>query len=387
MNDKLFNFATSGQIIFGNGKLQSLKDLIVPLGKKALIVKGKKYPDPSAIFKILENAKVETSTLIVDREPDLEMIEQGIIIGREIHCDFVIGFGGGAVIDAGKAIAAMLNNEGDLMDYLEVVGMGLPLRNPSLPYITIPTTAGTGSEVTKNAVISIPDRRVKVSLRNAFLLPRVAIVDPELTLSVPKNVTASTGMDAFTQVLEPYVTKITHPLVDMFCREAIPIAAKNLHLAYSVSDNLTARENMAYVSLLGGLSLANAKLGAVHGFAGPIGGMFHAPHGMICAALLPAAMQVNAELVAGSGENDEKTIRFREIARWVTGSDAAEIEDGVQWISELARSMHIPGLSDFGISESDFPEVIEKAEHSSSMKGNPVNLSKADMERILAMSM
>ena len=387
MTNRLIDFATAGQIIFGNGQLQALNDVISSHGKRALIVKGKEKPDPDHFFSLLQKMDVSPSIFTVDREPDQQMITKGISIGRKNRCDFVIGFGGGAVIDTGKAISAMLNNEGDLMDYLEIVGKGLPLSSPSLPYIAIPTTAGTGSEVTKNAVISIPDRRVKVSLRNAYLLPRIAIVDPELTLSVPKNVTASTGMDAFTQVIEPYVTNSPNPLVDLFCREAIPLAARNLFLAYSEGHNISARESMAYVSLLGGLSLANAKLGTVHGFAGPIGGMFHAPHGMICAAILPAAMQVNAEILARTDDNLDKAFRFREIARWVTGSNVAEIADGVKWIAELAKSMQIPGLSYFGISESDFPSIIEKAEHSSSMKGNPVRLSKTDMERILTMSM
>lgn len=387
MNEKQFDFATSHQIIFGNGRLQVLIDVIKPLGQRVLIVKGNKHPDPQPLYLVLKTAGVDTEIFTVNREPDIELIERGVILGREFNCDFVIGFGGGAVIDSGKAIAAMLNNEGNLMDYLEVVGKGMPLTNPSLPFIAIPTTAGTGSEVTKNAVISVPDTKVKVSLRNAYLLPRVAIVDPELTLSVPKEVTASTGMDAFTQVIEPYVTKNPNPMVDLFCREAIPLAAANLFLAYSEGKNITARENIAYVSLLGGLSLANAKLGVVHGFAGPIGGMFHAPHGMICAAILPAAMRVNAEILADSGKNDEKSARFKEIAQWVTGSEKAEIKDGVKWISDLAKSMQIPGLAEFGISKDDFPEIIEKAENSSSMKGNPIDLTKADMERILSMSM
>jgi alcohol dehydrogenase class IV len=387
MIDKNFDFSTSNQIIFGNGKLQVLSEIIKALGQRALIIKGNKNSDPGVLFNILNSAGVDTKIFSVNQEPDVQMIECAIMVGRKFHCDLVIGFGGGAVIDTGKAVAAMLNNEGNLMDYLEVVGKGKPLKNPSLPYIAIPTTAGTGSEVTKNAVIAVPEKKVKVSLRNAYLLPRVAIVDPELTLTVPKNVTASTGMDAFTQVIEPYVTKNPNPLVDMFCREAIPIAAEYLYLAYSEGINTSARESMAYVSLLGGLSLANAKLGAVHGFAGPIGGMFHAPHGMICAALLPATMQVNAEILAGLDKNDGKSIRFKEIAQWVCGNKNAKIEDGVKWISELAKSMHIPGLSDFGISSADFPSIIEKAEHSSSMKGNPIELSKVDMERILALSM
>jgi len=383
----MFDFATSDRIIFGSGAIHSLGKFVNQLGSHALVVKGKKYPDAEVLFKILRKEAIKNTTFIVPKEPDNVIIEAAIKTGRNHNCDFVIGFGGGAVIDAGKAVAAMLNNAGDLMDYLEVVGKGYPLKSPSLPYIAIPTTAGTGSEVTRNAVILIPEHDVKVSMRNKYLLPRVAIVDPVLTETVPPSITASTGMDAFTQVIEPYVTKVTNPLVDMFCREAIPIAAKNLLKSYSNGSNKPARTNMAYVSLLGGLSLANAKLGAVHGFAGPIGGMFKAPHGMVCAALLPAVMKINAEILAASNSNQEKINRFVQIAGWVTGMKNATITEGVAWIEELALALNIPGLSEYGISNTDFPGIIEKSKRSSSMKGNPVTLSDEQMTRILSMAL
>lgn len=385
--NKKFEFSTAGRIIFGAGQIKTVAEIAPGLGNHALIVKGEQHPDPAELYTILEKINVSKTIFIVPHEPDLDLLLQAVNLGRKHRCDFVIGFGGGAPIDTGKAVAALLNNDGDVLDYLEVVGKGLPLQKSALPYVAIPTTAGTGSEVTRNAVIAIPEKRVKVSMRSAFLLPRVAIVDPELTYSVPPAITASTGMDAFTQVIEPYVTKVTNPMVDMLCRYAIPLAAKSLFRAYSEGSDAAARENIAYVSLLGGLSLANAKLGAVHGFAGPIGGMFNAPHGAICAALLPATLSVNAELLSLSDQNEEKTLRFQEIARWVTGKENAAIQDGVRWITNLAASMHIPGLAAFGISEKDFPEIIEKSQQSSSMKGNPITLTPAQMERILSMSM
>ena len=387
MTIKDFDFATSGRILFGRGKLDFLSEVIKYYGKKALVIKGKKFPNADKLLEILHRAGKNIQIFVVQHEPDIDLIEQSIREARKSQCDFVVGFGGGAVVDAGKAVSALLNNPGNLMDYLEVVGKGERLRNPSLPYIAIPTTAGTGSEVTRNAVIRVPKSRVKVSLRHPYLLPSIAIVDPELTLSVPPSVTASTGMDAFTQVIEPYVTKATNPVVDMFCREGIPLGAKNLLSAYENGADLEARENMAYVSLLGGLSLANAKLGAVHGFAGPIGGMFNAPHGTICAALLPAVMQVNAELISKIDAEEKKVNRFKEIAEWITGDKAATIQDGVEWISSLAASLDIPGLSELGISSSDFDSIIDKSKRSSSMKGNPVTLSDDQMERILEMSM
>jgi len=387
MTELRFDFATAQRIIFGSGTLQSLEKILPDYGQRYLVVTGEKYPDPGGLFSLLNCAGVSMVQFIVPHEPDIDLVEKCIAYGRLNKCEAVIGFGGGAVIDTGKAVAALLNNEGNLLDYLEVVGRGLPLQKPSLPYIAVPTTAGTGSEVTRNAVISIPNNRVKVSLRHAFLLPALALIDPQQTMSVPAYITASTGMDAFTQVVEPYVTKITNPVVDMFCRQAIPLAARNLPTAYSNGDDVEARENMSYVSLLGGLSLANAKLGAVHGFAGPIGGMFDAPHGLVCAALLPAVMRVNANILEQSGENRQKVTRFKEIARLVTGNEGAAILDGVNWITNLAHSMEVPGLAQFGITEDDFPGIIEKARRSSSMKGNPVDLSDFDMKPILSMSL
>ncbi len=387
MKNISFDFSTSGRIIFGRDSLAKLSGLLESLGKNALIVKGKEYPDPKALYKLLAGADKTRTIFIVAEEPNAETIQEAVRVGRKNKCDFVIGFGGGAPVDAGKAVSALLNNSGELMDYLEVVGKGQPLEQRGVPYIAIPTTAGTGSEVTRNAVIAIPEKKIKVSMRDAYLLPTVSIVDPELTCSVPPAVTASTGMDAFTQVIEPYVTKISNPMVDMFCREAIPMAAKNLLEVYKNGADLVAREKMSFVSLLGGLSLANAKLGAVHGFAGPIGGMFKAPHGMICAALLPAVLKVNADLISRSAADHQKLSRFREIARWMTGSEKASIQDGIAWIANLADAMHIPGLADFGISKENFPSIIAKAKQSSSMKGNPVTLSEDQMGIILEMSL
>jgi alcohol dehydrogenase class IV len=267
-----------------------------------------------------------------------------------------------------------------------VVGKGKPLKKPSKPYIAIPTTAGTGSEVTRNAVISVPEKKVKVSMRNAYLLPEVAIIDPELTYGVPKTITAATGMDAFTQVIEPYVSRYSNILVDMFCKDAIPKGASYLLRAWENGNDHEARENISWVSLMGGLALANAKLGAVHGFAGPIGGMFHAPHGAVCAALLPSVMLVNAEALSNRGNDYEKISRFENIARWVTGVENATIEEGVEWIASLCKNMKIPRLSELGIKKAHFPTIIEKSKNSSSMKGNPIQLTEQEMVKILELA-
>ncbi len=380
------DFTTANRIIFGNGRISSLGEIIGHYGKRVLIVKGEKYPDPITIFKICENANVRWDCFNVVNEPDIETINRSVELGREKKSDFVIGFGGGSVIDTGKATSALLNNQGSLLDYLEVVGKGKPLKKPSKPYIAIPTTAGTGSEVTRNAVISVPEKKVKVSMRNAYLLPEVAIIDPELTYGVPKTITAVTGMDAFTQVIEPYVSRYSNILVDMFCKDAIPKGASYLLRAWEKGNHHEARENISWVSLMGGLALANAKLGAVHGFAGPIGGMFHAPHGAVCAALLPSVMLVNAEALSNRGNDYEKVSRFENIARWVTGVENATIKEGVEWIASLCKNMEIPRLSELGIKKDHFPTIIEKSKNSSSMKGNPIQLTEQEMVKVLELA-
>ena len=381
------DFSTSNRIIFGAGEISGLNEIIGgQYGKRVLIIKGKEYPDPGLLFSICEDAKVKWDYFNVEHEPDIKTINQAVKLGREKECEFVIGFGGGSVIDTGKATAALLNNQGSLLDYLEVVGKGKPLKNPSKPYIAIPTTAGTGSEVTRNAVISVPDKKAKVSMRNAYLLPEVAIVDPELTYGVPRTITAVTGMDAFTQVIEPYVSRYSNSIVDIFCKDAIPKAASYMMRAWKDGNDYEARENISWVSLMGGLALANAKLGAVHGLAGPIGGMFRAPHGGICAALLPSVMLVNVETLSTRGSDLEKLSRFEDIARWVTGKENATINEGVEWLSSLCENMEIPRLSELGIKKEHFPEIIKKSRKSSSMKGNPIQLTEQETEKILKLS-
>jgi alcohol dehydrogenase class IV len=296
----------------------------------------------------------------------------------------VIGLGGGSVLDAGKAIAALLTNSGDLFDYLEVIGRGQPLKEPSAPYIAIPTTAGTGAEVTRNAVLASPEHKVKVSLRSPTMLPRLAVVDPELTYSMPPAVTASTGLDALTQVMEPYVSHLANPLTDAVCRQGIQRAGRSLRRAFDNGQDTEARKDMALASLFGGLALANAKLGAVHGFAGPIGGMFQAPHGAICARLLPFVMETNVNALASREPDSSALARYDDVARLLTGDDTARSADGVAWVQELSQALAVPPLSDFGMTQEDIPAVVAKAKNASSMKGNPIVLSEEELSAILA---
>jgi alcohol dehydrogenase class IV len=380
------DFSTSSRIVFGVGEFRKIPEYIKNFGSRVFIIRGNDQFYGKDFFQLVESLNLEITFFIVNREPDINLIVSAVKLARENNCEFVIGFGGGSVLDTGKAVAALLNNEGDLMDYLEVVGKGLPLKNPSKPYIAIPSTAGTGSEVTRNAVIDVPEKNVKVSMRNAFMLPAISLVDPELTLDLPPQITATTGMDAFVQVIEPYVCNSPNPMVDMFCRDAIPRVPKNLSIAYRDGSNLEARENMSWVSLLGGLSLANAKLGAVHGFSGPIGGMFHVPHGAICACLLPAVMRINVEALIKNDAGISVLKRYQEISTWITGDVNAHIEDGVLYIEELCKNLKIPRLNEMGIIEADFSRIVEKSKNSSSMKGNPVQLSEDELTLILEKS-
>jgi alcohol dehydrogenase class IV len=379
-----FEFATATRIIFGAGTLREVGPIAAEMGSRALVVTGRTVTRAKPLLDLLAAQGIETVTFSVAGEPTTKVVRLGTQRAREADCDLVIGFGGGSVLDTGKAIAALLTNGGAPLDYLEVVGRGQPLTRPSAPCIAIPTTAGTGAEVTRNAVLLSPEHRVKVSLRSPLILPRLALVDPELTYSMPPEVTASTGLDALTQVMEPYVSNRANPLTDALCREGMQRGARSLRRAYEHSDDATAREDMALTSLFGGLALANAKLGAVHGFAGPIGGMFPGPHGAVCACLLPHVIAINVRVLQERSLESEALRHYDEIARILTGNERASANDGVAWVGELCRALRIPSLAAYGMTEDDFPLLIEKASVASSMKGNPVQLTPNEMQEILA---
>ena len=382
-----FEFATATRIIFGAGTLGEIGPLAAEMGERALVVTGHAAARGAPLLDGLAAQGIDYVTFSVTGEPTTEVARLGTQRAREENCDLVIGFGGGSVLDTGKAIAALLTNGGDPLDYLEVIGRGLPLTQPSAPCIAIPTTAGTGAEVTRNAVLASPEHRVKVSLRSPLMLPRLALVDPELTHSMPPEVTASTGLDALTQVMEPYVSKRSNPLTDALCREGMRCAARSLRRAYEQGDDAAAREDMMLASLFGGLALANAKLGAVHGFAGPVGGMFPAPHGAVCASLLPHAMAVNVQALQERLAGSEALRRYDEIACILTGSDKATAGDGVAWVQELCQALRVPSLASYGVTPEDFPVLIEKGSVSSSMQGNPIKLTSDEMREILARSL
>ena len=381
-----FEFATAARIVFGAGSLREVAPAAHEAGRRALLVTGNSPDRAARLIESLNHAAVSSSPFPVEREPSVDLIRQGVAFAREEGCDVVIGFGGGSAVDAGKAIAALLANPGDVLDYLEVIGHGKPLTEPSLAFLAVPTTAGTGAEVTRNAVLASPERRVKASLRSPHMLPRLAVVDPELTLGLPAPLTASTGLDALTQLIEPYVSSRANPMTDLYCLEGIQTAAWALPRAWERGDDLEARQGMCWASLLGGLALANAGLGAVHGFAAPVGGMFPAPHGAVCAAILPHAMEVNLRALRSREPASAALARYEKVARALTGQPHATAEDGVRWIAALCRRLEIPPLRSYGVTAEDVPALVEKAATASSMKANPIRLTAEDLTEIATRS-
>ncbi len=353
------------------------------MGHRALLVSTRPGEVTAPLVEQLRGSSITSVCFHIDGEPTLALVEAGVECARAEGCDIVIGFGGGSSIDAGKAIAALLTNHGDLFDYLEVIGQGKPLLRRSAPFVAIPTTAGTGSEVTRNAVLASPEHRFKVSLRSPLMLPRLALVDPELTCDLPPGITASTGLDALTQLIEPYVSCRANPMTDAVCLAGMSHAARSLRRACLDGGDLEARTGMSLASLMGGLALANAGLGVVHGFAAPLGGMFPAPHGAACAAILPHGMKANIRALRERDPEGEAIRRYETAAQVITGRADARAEDGIAWVSELCRSIAIPPLRSYGVSESDVPTVVEKASKASSMKGNPIALSPAELAEVL----
>ena len=377
-----FELATPARILFGEGRLAEAGTLAAGLGTRALVVEGGSgRAEP--LHDLLRTSGVDTARLAVAGEPTIELVERGVEHARSEGCDVVLALGGGSVIDAAKAIAALITNRDPIRDYLEVVGKGRPITERPAPLIAIPTTAGTGAEVTRNAVLMVEDERVKVSLRSPLMLPAVALIDPVLTYTVPPAITASTGLDALTQCIEPFVTPKANPLTDAVAREGMRRAAGALRRAFLDGHDVEARRDMAVASLCGGLALANAKLGAVHGFAAPLGGMFPIPHGTACARLLPDVVDINVRALRSRAPDSPALARYDEVARTLTGRADARAEDGVVWLRALVEELEIPRFAEYGVKEGDIGRVVEKARKASSMQGNPIELTEEELEEVL----
>jgi alcohol dehydrogenase class IV len=378
-----FEFATAGRILVGAGRAAELPSVVAGLGTRVLVCTG---ADPARHDGLVAGLGAVAATFPVAGEPTIGLARAGAAAAREHGADVVVAIGGGSVIDTGKAVAMLLGNGGDPLDYLEVIGSGRKITQPAVPCVAVPTTAGTGAEVTANAVLAAPEHGIKASLRSPLMIPRVALVDPRLTVSCPAPVTASSGLDALTQCLEPFVSARANPLTDGLAREGLRRAASGLRAAYADGADLAARTDMAICSLLGGLALANAKLGAVHGLAGVIGGTADVPHGIACAAVLPAVIEANVRALRSRPDGGPVLDRYVEAARLLTGTPSASVEDGLAWIRETLTLLASPGLGAFGIRPDQADDIAAGAARSSSMQGNPVALSHGDLRAILLQS-
>jgi alcohol dehydrogenase class IV len=376
----MFSFISPQSIHFGRGQGQQTAALAKSFGEAALLVHGASARRAEWLIKSCQNAGLTTKTISCQSEPSLPDIELALAQLEGFHPNVVIALGGGSVIDFAKALAALMRCSGRPLDYLEIVGGGKPIDHPPIPMIALPTTAGTGSEVTKNAVITVPEHSIKVSLRDPRMVPDIAIIDAALMQGAPQRVALTAGLDAVVQVIEPYLSVKANPMTDAICHAAIPIGLKVLRDLVE-NDAPEAWDSMAWVSTCGGLALANSGLGAVHGFAGVIGGKSNAPHGEICGALLPAVLESHLRKAEGQTETHKRL-------QWIldlmdTHFAQSEGGMGISGLRRWSTKMGLRGLEDMGLSVSDFSEVVTAASKASSMKGNPFSLSVAELLQIL----
>ena len=374
-----FEFATAGRVVAGRGRAAELPGVLAGLGSRVLVCTG---ANPARHASLLAGLGMPAAVFGVAGEPTAELARSGVAAAREHGTNVVAAIGGGSVIDLGKAVAMLLANGGDPLDYLEVVGAGQPITRPSAPCVAVPTTAGTGAEVTANAVLAVPEHRLKASLRSPLMIPRVALVDPQLAVSCPPPVTAASGLDALTQCLEPFVSVRATPLTDGLAREGLRRAAAGLRAAHADGGDLKARMDMAMCALLGGMALANAKLGAVHGLAGVIGGTADVSHGMACAALLAPVVRANVRALRSAVPGSPALDRYAEAARLLTGQPGASVEDGLAWIGETLTRLGVPGLAAFGLGAEQADAIAAAALASSGMRGNPVQLSQDQLAAV-----
>ncbi len=375
-----FEFATATRILFGPGSLKRVPEIAKEFGTHALVVSGRNINRSEALIAGLQNAGIECKTYSIPGEPTLDTVRSGVREAR--NCDLVIGIGGGSAMDSAKAIAALAPNSGEPLDYLEVIGKGRPLENAPLPVIAIPTTAGTGAEVTRNAVLGSLEHRVKASLRSPLMLPKVAVVDPDLTLDLPPAITAGTGLDTLTQLIEPYVSSRANSFTDMFCRKGWKLVRESLSNVFRNGQDRAGRERMCFASLLSGLALANAGLGVVHGFAAPLGGILGAPHGQLCAAVLPHGIAINIRALRERFPQHVALARYREIACILTGNSEAKAEDAAAWTQALCRELEIPSLAAYGLKPEQIPNLVEQAYRANSTKANPISLTPGELTEI-----
>ncbi len=381
-----FELVTSPRIVFGAGALARLGALVRDLGERVLLVLGAESAERSGLRARLEELCPVAARARVRGEPTIADVDAAVEAARGDGCDVVVAVGGGSVLDCGKAAAGLLANGGSLALYLEGVGSGRELVRAAAPLVAVPTTAGTGSEVTKNAVVSGPG--YKKSVRSPHLVPRVALVDPELTRGLPREVAAACGMDALTQLIEPYLSRSANPLTDGLALQGIAAAGRSLVRAVHEPDD-AAREELALASLLGGICLANAGLGAVHGLAASLGALFPIPHGVACAAVLPQTVRANLRAAQGA-DGERLRARFAQVGEALSGrrfvDRVSAVDAGLSTLQTLQRELAIPTLARFGIGEQDLPRIV-LGSRGSSMRYNPVELSDEELTAILRASL
>ena len=375
-----FELALPRRVVVGPGRAAELADLVPTLGRRVLLCTG---GDPDRHRDLLGGAD-PAAVVRVTREPTVDDAEQAVARARAAGADAVVAIGGGSVLDLGKTLAVLLGNGTEPLDHLEIVGRGVPITRPAVPFVAVPTTAGTGAEATANAVLRSPAHGRKASLRSPHMLAAVALVDPLLTLGCPPAVTASSGLDALTQCLEPYVCTRANPATDALAADGLRRAARSLRRAYTDGDDRDARADMAVCSLFGGVALANAGLGAVHGLAGVVGGAVEAPHGAVCAALLAPVVAANVAALRAREPDSPALRRYAEVAALLTGRADATVEDGVEWLRATVAALDVPPLGAVGLDPARHAEVAEKAAAASSMRANPVALSADELVAVLA---
>ena len=382
-----FDLAVPADVRFGAGRVSEVPEALSGLGaSRVLVVTGRTTSRADAIRSALTEAGISSIAFGVATEPSIERVRAAMSLLAEAGCDAVLGFGGGSALDVAKAAAVLATSGTDPVEHLEVIGAGRPIDGAGLPCVAVPTTAGTGSEVTRNSVLA--GGGVKASLRSPLMLPKVAVVDPDLLVGLPQPTIAASGMDALSQLIEPLLSERANPFSDALARDGIRRSARSLRRAYEEGmEDAAVREDLALASLFGGMCLANSGLGAVHGIAAAAGARLSAPHGAVCAAVLAAAMEVNVRALRDRTPEHPALLRMAEVATLLTGEPDAALEDAIAWLQELTAALSIPGLASYKLSEEEIPAMVAAAQKASSMRGNPIELSDAEVTEIVTRSL
>ena len=382
-----FDLAVPADVRFGAGRVSEVPGALAELGaSRVLVVTGRTTSRADGIRSALSEAGLSSIAFGVATEPSIERVRAAVELISDAGCDAVLGFGGGSAIDVAKAAAVLATPGTDPLEHMEVIGAGRPILKPGLPCVAVPTTAGTGSEVTRNSVLS--GGGVKASLRSPLMLPKVALVDPDLLVGLPSATIAASGMDALSQLIEPLLSQRANPFSDALARDGIRRSARSLRRAYEEGlEDAALREDLALASLFGGMCLANSGLGAVHGIAAAAGARLSAPHGAVCAAVLAAAMEVNLRALRDRSPEHPALLRMAEVATLLTGQPDATPENGIAWLEELTAALSIPGLAGYKLSEEEIPAIAAAAQKASSMRGNPIELSDSEVTEIVFRSL